>query len=261
MSIPFLPQVSGSEPHYIQMSVTPEMARCWLKYNHNNRKPPSKKRIETYRRYMESGEWNQHSSHLSFTRVGLIDGQHRLMAISGLPDGSKIPMGIFVNMPEGAVLHMDCGWGRTLSHRTNISKDVVSIAQWMDRINVGGAIRTLSPAEMQAYYDRHRDAIDWVLEHRGKRGFCRAQYRVAMVWLYERDECAAREFFAVFHGLVGADVHHPAVVLRNKVVSWLASTTPAPLDIYLFAMMAVNAQAEGRPLSILRKISIGRQPW
>jgi hypothetical protein len=259
MNIPFLPSTGRDDPMHLVMDVTPEMAAAWLTRNHFNRQPPSANRIASYKRFMENGEWATWASHLSFSTDGLIDGQHRLMALAQMPPGTVVKMSLFINIPASAAQSMDGGWGRTLAHRTLLSKDIIALVQWMDKVTTGGA-RTLSPSEAQSYYARHQESVNWVLEHRGKNGFCRTQYRLAMVWLYERAEHTARDFFDVFHGIQSAELDDPAMVLRNKVSSW-AKVSPPIFDIYAYAMTAVTAAMDGRPLQCLKKSALGGQKW
>jgi hypothetical protein len=259
MNIPFLPSTGRDDPMHLVMDVTPEMAAAWLTRNRNNRQPPSLNRIASYKRFIENGEWSTWSSHISFSPEGLIDGQHRLMALEQMPPGTVVKMSVFINLPPSAAAAMDGGWGRTLAHRTSLNKDIVALAQWMDKVSVGGA-RTLSPSEVQGYYSRHYEAVNWVLEHRGKPKFCRTQYRLAMVWLYERSEHTARDFFDVFHGLQAGDLQDPAMVLRNRIIGW-DKMQPANYEAYSYAMSAVTAALDGRPVCRLQKSAPGGQKW
>lgn len=73
------------------IQVTPRIARDWLKHNTSNR-PMRPSHIENLRLSFERGEYVQTHQGVAFDASGvLIDGQHRLTAIS-LLDGGVFPM-------------------------------------------------------------------------------------------------------------------------------------------------------------------------
>ena len=66
--------------------VTPALAREWLKFNTNNRNPRLR-HVESLRSAFLRGEYRFSHQGIAFSVDGdLLDGQHRLMAISGLPE-------------------------------------------------------------------------------------------------------------------------------------------------------------------------------
>lgn len=74
------------------VEITPRIAREWLKANTQNR-PLRPSHVETLRSSFERGEYVQTHQGIAFSDEGvLIDGQHRLTAISLLPDGYSFPM-------------------------------------------------------------------------------------------------------------------------------------------------------------------------
>lgn len=74
------------------IQVTPRLAREWLKRNSKNR-PIRPSHVETLRASFERGEYVMTHQGIAFGDDGeLIDGQHRLTAISLLPDGVTFPM-------------------------------------------------------------------------------------------------------------------------------------------------------------------------
>lgn len=74
------------------IDVTPKMAREFLKSNKKNR-PLRSSHVETLRASFERGEYVTTHQGIAFSDEGvLIDGQHRLTAISLLPDDYAFPM-------------------------------------------------------------------------------------------------------------------------------------------------------------------------
>lgn len=85
------------------MMVTPKMARDWLKSNTKNR-PIRNGHVETLRASFERGEFVHTHQGIGFDAEGtLIDGQHRLTAISLLPDGMSFPMNVSTGMDRDSV--------------------------------------------------------------------------------------------------------------------------------------------------------------
>ena len=63
------------------ITVTPELARKWLKMNEKNRRI-SKRRVSVYSRDILNGTWSLNGESIKFDTEGkLLDGQHRLEAV------------------------------------------------------------------------------------------------------------------------------------------------------------------------------------
>lgn len=93
--------------------VTPDMARRWLERNISNR-PISLITVQKYQRDMEAGLWHFTNAGVGFDVDGhLIDGQHRLQAISGLDDSQGIAMNVTRGLPSEARFYIDQGRKRT----------------------------------------------------------------------------------------------------------------------------------------------------
>lgn len=74
------------------IDVTPKMAREFLKHNKQNR-PLRPSHVETLRSSFERGEYVTTHQGIAFDDEGvLLDGQHRLTAISLMTDGYSFPM-------------------------------------------------------------------------------------------------------------------------------------------------------------------------
>jgi hypothetical protein len=254
MSIPFLPQVSGSEPVYLHMQVTPKMAAEWLAYNEGNRRP-SEKRVVQLVQILTAGEWEPAASHVSFSATRLIDGQHRLTAISRMPDGFSVKVGIFINVPESAQRHIDCGWTRTLAQRASVEKELAACVRWMS-LCTHGQLRIVTPSVIESTYAQYGPMLDWVCAWPTNKGIARTQVRVAAGYLFLKDQGKAKEFFDLLFERAVGEMSHPAVQLRKKINEWLISRKfPDPMSLYAYACSAVNAINEGRSLTKIYKAS------
>lgn len=94
------------------VNVTPQMASDWLKNNVNNR-ALRRTMVDGLKAAFIRGEYVQTHQGVAFGANGeLLDGQHRLTAISELRDGS-FPMVVATDVPNDAFRVMDIGAKRT----------------------------------------------------------------------------------------------------------------------------------------------------
>lgn len=85
------------------VEVTPKVAREWLKQNTHNR-PLRPSHVETLRASFERGEYVMTHQGIAFDDDGvLVDGQHRLTAITLLPDGASFQMLVTRGLDRSAV--------------------------------------------------------------------------------------------------------------------------------------------------------------
>lgn len=92
--------------------VTAEIAQRWLTRNKKNRQLADTT-MNRYRSEMSNGLWQFAADPIRFDVDGnLIDGQHRLTALAGLPDAT-IPMLVVRGLPADTQMVMDQGQKRT----------------------------------------------------------------------------------------------------------------------------------------------------
>jgi len=94
------------------VTVTPDMAKEWLRNNNFNR-PLKPRLVEKYVRQILEGNWQRTHQGVAFDEKGIvIDGQHRLHAI--VKTGQNVAMLIFLN--ESQLVHetIDNGKNRSL---------------------------------------------------------------------------------------------------------------------------------------------------
>jgi hypothetical protein len=119
-------------------SITPAQAKEMLKNNHSNRKV--KERVAAaYRRDMEAGGWSMTGEPIQFSESGaLLNGQHRLLALSWCTFVDHIDMLVVRGLPEKSNLLMDQGTPRTIADMLKMEepdlKNVqvcAAIARWL----------------------------------------------------------------------------------------------------------------------------------
>ena len=96
------------------MTVTPEMARDWLKLNLPNNRAIQMSRVDAYVRSIRNGEWQLTPEGIMFDSDGnLMDGQHRLSAIAQA--GKPVKMVVWTNVPLEAMEVVNTGVARSIA--------------------------------------------------------------------------------------------------------------------------------------------------
>lgn len=146
------------------MTVTPAMAADWLKLNVDNNRAITEARVESYVRSIKNDEWQLTPEGIMFDTDGnLIDGQHRLTAISRA--GKPVKMVVWTNVPFEVMEVLNTGVARTTA-------DILTVTGGMGDVS-GNAKVAVARASM--IYRLHHptyhqskmtvSAFDWV-KHR-----------------------------------------------------------------------------------------------
>lgn len=111
------------------VNVTPQMAADWLSLNEDNR-PLRRTVVDGLKAAFGRGEYLQTHQGIAFSKTGkLLDGQHRLTAISELRDG-LFPMLVSWGVAENAFQVMDIGVKRSPADALRIAdRRVVEVAR------------------------------------------------------------------------------------------------------------------------------------
>ena len=109
------------------VGVTPQLASEWLRLNTRNRKL-RRFTVDTLKRSFERGEYVQSHQGIAFSANNeVIDGQHRLTAISELKSG-VFPMLVTWGVPEDAFMTIDRGVKRTTADSLFSDRRVTEVA-------------------------------------------------------------------------------------------------------------------------------------
>lgn len=110
------------------VNVTPQMASDWLKFNTDNR-PLRRSVVDGFKYAMTRGEYITTHQGIAFSEDGvLLDGQHRLTAISELRDGA-FPMLVTWGVSKDAFKVMDIGIRRTAADALKEDRRLVEVAR------------------------------------------------------------------------------------------------------------------------------------
>lgn len=130
------------------MLVTPEMANDWLQLNTNNRRL-RRWWAEALAAAMRRGEWTPTHQGIAFSVSGkLIDGQHRLFAITkaGIAQSMLVVNGV----PDEAFAVLDIGVKRSISDTTGLSKKTAEACRFAASLLHGGGVTPQQVSQIAA---------------------------------------------------------------------------------------------------------------
>ena len=211
-------------------TITPEVAKQWLKRNSQNR-PVSESHCRSLARDMEQGDWSVCGSAIVFNIHGeLIDGQHRLSAVvkSGCPIESPVMKGI---SDDQAFMYIDQGKKRSAADvmstvgksksttRAAATKLVYQMVRSSDLTqfrlsNQRVANKTLF--EFESSLPEIEEAVEW--SSCFNRFSTRAVISSAMIILMRIDYDQARNFFERLHEGIFPHHDHPILRLRDALI-------------------------------------------
>lgn len=245
------------------VTVTPELARVWLKQNDGNRNLNAKT-VSAYARAMRRGDWMANGESIKFDSSGrLLDGQHRLAALIEADLSHELL--VIEGLSSAAQDTMDSGRKRTTADALSIhgmgNANVLSAVArraWMwDRGNykfVNTEIPTTSEVmeTIDKYPSLERSAEIGTRTNNSYRPAGATVTGVAHHLFHQMDEGAAAEFFAQLGTGAGLDDGHPVLTLRNRLVrdkvAGKVLTTPLALAYFIRSW---NAVREYRTLAVI----------
>ena len=220
------------------VTVTPDLAKEWLKHNTHNR-PMTEVKVDQYAGAMKRGEWMDNGEAIArFAADGtLLDGQKRLAAI--IKSGVTIKGFIVDGLDPVAQRTMDIGQARTFSQELNLDGFVnpnqlaalaLAVYQWetdtwLSRKPMPTRVQLHNVVELN--HDKMQDAIR--ANHRLQNRLRVTPTSAALAyWLFSHvDQADADDFFdRLTNGTVEAS--HPIGLLREKLITWMRDTHNRP---------------------------------
>ncbi|QNL30172.1 hypothetical protein SEA_MARIOKART_45 [Gordonia phage Mariokart] len=253
--------------------VNPQMARDMLSSNTHNRRI-REEHVADVRRLMLDGKWVFNGDSIRFSEDGtMLDGQHRLTALAGLPDDHPgFVMLIIEGLPNDTQATMDQGRRRTVGDQLDLSHLVQHNANL-----VGGAARVylgwergylfsrteLTNIEIVRWAEENPDevtTIEGLISSSARKLKARPSLSLAVFYkLHQVDEDAA----AVFRhrAVTGEELtaKSPIMALRTRLENLSANSTRLPdRDAIGYMVTAWNAYRDGRELT---KLQLPRERW
>jgi len=199
------------------INVTPQMASDWISLNENNR-PLRRTVVDGLKSAFSRGEYTITHQGIAFSTTGeLLDGQHRLTAISELRDGS-FPMLVSTDVGENAFTAMDIGLKRTSADALRITdRRVVEVARSIGIICLNKAFN-VTPLMLLPIIDSIQSHHDVLLS------FCPS---VSKTW-----SCAPIRLAAVASMDSGGDCDYIKSTYRSLVLSDFDSMPKIATSLY-----------------------------
>jgi hypothetical protein len=256
--------------HMEVLHVTPELAAEWLTRNTNNR-PLSKSAVQQLAAQIQRGEWQLTHQGIAFDEDGvLIDGQHRLAAITKA--GIAVPLTVTYGVPRASFTVMDTGRKRT-------GRDALALAGETNATHLAAALRGLhlylsapnsawsggasvtSNDQLLVMLEKHPGIRDALQHGIALNRACRITVTAATIGWYvtaearpDIDQTSWREGIITGARLEPGD---PRLTLRNTMLSLAAGKSLRRRDDsrehLLYYLKAWNAWAEGRSIKLLRR--------
>lgn len=152
------------------VTVTPELAKQWLKQNAHNNRNIRDSDVSKFARDMRNGNWKLTHQGIAFNALGdLIDGQHRLWAV--IESGVSVPMHVWTEVPEETVQLIDSGTARTASDSLGFltedhayrHKIVISVFRHLIRMAYSYPQKyKFTPTELYMLMSKYDNIAQWV---------------------------------------------------------------------------------------------------
>lgn len=243
------------------VNITPSMASDWLKSNTDNR-ALRRSRVDAFKHALLRGEYIHTHQGIAFADKGalLIDGQHRLTAISELRDGS-FPMQVTWDAPQEAFKVTDIGAKRSAADALKEEKRLVEAARLICVLcNTTNARCSPSPLMLTPYADRIREIHDGLLDAYGSatRTWSSAPVRVAAIVSIMNG--ADADYVKAMYRLLGKrdlDAMPPVgrSLFRSEAIGSVSATN-SPDMIARCLVVFDKKRAQNKMIKVLDKASI-----
>lgn len=260
--------LNGANPQTSNQSLIyfdPPMARRILASSNIRNRPLSDNYADRLMKEMISGRWQYNGEAIKFsTDDVLLDGQHRLTALSRVPDDSfSIPFLVVQGLPVESQDTMDQGKSRTARDQLNID------GLTCDR-NIAGAVRVyLDWQNGHLFRDRinnrvtNTEVVAWARQHalelslmedissqKLRRVKCRPSVTLAVLLHFRLiDGEAQKEFTDGLLTGAGLEAGNPILTLRERLDRIKSQGLKiSDRDLIAFFVIAWNAWRQGRSM-------------
>lgn len=248
--------------------ITPDLAEKMLSHNTQNRSK-SDGSVYSYLADMQKDEWRFTGDPIRFHKNGkLLDGQHRLTAISRLNPGEKIRALVVTGLDDEDQMVMDQGRKRTAGDQLGIkgvdsSHLVASAIKWIILYESGVMF---SERKKQVAYFTTPAIVRWMEEHPDEVGFITSIAKdcvaapvppsilaaVACIAAGLDGELAT-EFVSAIRTGVGQDEGSPILALRNRAInSRINKRRDSDRDMFGLIAKSWNAWVNGKSITKLQ---------
>lgn len=238
------------------------VCKTWLDARPEHQRIVKKASVNAIASDLTEGRWTFNGATICFdSDGGLIDGQHRLLAM--LASGKFQPVIVVRGVAPEAYSDIDSGISRTYSdafkHAGILNYVAASSASVMWAQYGAGKLRAnrVSKKELLAVYEKHRESITWAFNKwKTLDGILSKSRRIFLIsFAFERlGQAEAESFFNGIESSVGS----PAAIAFRKFLVRESNKTRGKLsqvEVVAIGIKALRFHAEGKPVSVLKWIS------
>lgn len=252
--------------------VTPDMAARWLESNTNNRNP-RQSGVSRYRADMEAGRWEMAGDPIRFASDGtLLDGQHRLMALAELPEGTAIAFLVIRGLSKSSWRAMDQGIKRSagdqlgragVRNASNVAAAAKRFIIWESGLLFRDAKthQAISAPQIEQWVEEHPDEVEHLSSvfHLVRQNDAPPSVAGAAAIAFGRiDPAQSEHFFALLARGAGTE-GHPIVTLDKRLQRNRREGLKMPDRDYLaLFILAWNAWRSGKQLHKFQRPRGGR---
>jgi hypothetical protein len=220
--------------------LNPSKAAQYLKRNIDNR-PIRRTVVENLKAAWQRGEYILSHQGVAFdTQNNLVDGQHRLTALSEMPPNFTIEMLVVRGLHPDAKKVMDIGYKRTASDILGEDRKLVETARFLAAVYLG-RVNAVTPQYMAPFVERIRDI------HHDLIDFCPTSCKM---W-----SSAPMRAAAVMTGMSGGDMDYTKLVYRALVAKDF-TTMPGSAQSIFRAHMSGKVRASNATDAFVRGLKI-----
>lgn len=248
-----------------RMTVTPEMAREWLRRNHNNR-VINRPRVALLKQQIEAGHFVLTHQGIAFYGdfEELADGQHRLEAIA---QGDKsVELMVSWGLTRDVVHAIDRGRTRSVMNVLNFlgielnkSQSAACKALWLDyqavRDETSWNNQPTDTHKLAVFCHHVLAAVEFAMPPKAVRGLSHASVTaaIAAAWFTQSRVDLARFKELLHSGAGAAESESAAIKLREYLLTTrlTGGGTEARQELYFRCSTALRAFVEGRSLAKL----------
>ena len=199
------------------IELTPALARELLKVNVMNR-PLTRAQVDMWKSIFQRGEYRKTHQGIAISDTNkMLDGQHRCVAMSEMPDDFSVPMKITYDLPESAFEAMDLGRKRTAAEVLRENAKLAECARFLARIYLART-NEVTPTYLRSFIEIAREPHDALM------GYCAGSCKM---W-----SSAPVRSAAVLSVMQGQDQDFVHVVYRSLVCSDFDSMTISAQTLY-----------------------------
>lgn len=247
------------------------VAKRWLDRNVKNR-TVRQGAVARYRSDMESGRWVMTGDPIRFDVDGnLIDGQHRLIALSEI-EGLSLPFSVVRGLPRESQSFMDQGIKRTpgdqltlrgLKNGQAIAAAIKQFIAWDEEMLFRDTkvLQSITSPQIEAWVEDHPADVEFLTQiiHLTKQNDARPAIAAAAAIGFARlDAQACLDFFTLLARGAGT-AGHPIVTLDKRLQRMRRESVVLPdRDVLALFIVAWNAWRQGKQVTKFQRPAGGR---